>query len=104
MAQKLQRDAEHNLQSFGQAGFDIIAGASDAVVLDGDWVAVGAVDGNKVKCTLTTTTGDAYSKDGTTTGGGLFIVSGQTIYGDFSSIKLAPGQAGLYVIAYRRVV
>lgn len=104
MAQKLQRDAEHNLQSFGQAGFDIIAGASGAVTADGDWVAVGAVDGNKVKCTLTATTGDAYSQDGTPTGGGLNIVSGQTIYGDFSRIKLAGSQGGRYLIAYRRVV
>jgi len=104
MAQKLQRDAEHNLQSFGQAGFDIIAGGSTAVTADGDWVAVGAVDGNKVKCTLTATTGDAYSQDSTSTGAGLFIASGQTIYGDFSRIKLAPSQPGKYVIAYRRVV
>lgn len=104
MAQKLQRDAEHNLQSFGQGGFDIIAGDSGAVALDGDWVAVGAVNGNKVNCTLTTATGDSYSKTGIPTGGGLDIVSGQTIYGDFTRIKITAGQDNRYLIAYRRVV
>lgn len=104
MAQKLQRDAEHNLQSFGQAGFDIIAGGSSAVTVDGDWVAVSAVNGNKVTCTLTATTGDAYSRNGTPTGGGLDIVSGQTIYGDFTRIKIAASQGNKFLIAYRRVV
>lgn len=109
MAQKLQRDAEHNLQSFGQGGFDILettgGDSASARTFEGDWVAISAVDGNKVKCTLYTTTGDDYSTDGAGAAG-INIVSGQTIYGDFYKVKIADpgGSLKRYLIAYRRVV
>lgn len=105
MAQKLQRTAEHNLQSFGQAGFDIIAGASGVVtVTGGDWVAVTAVGGSDCKCALTTTVGDSFSASGFPAGAKIKIASGQVIYGQFTAIQIAANQAGNYLLAYRRVV
>jgi len=104
MAQKLQRDAEHNLQSFGQAGFDIIAGDSSVVSVDGDWVAVTPVNESFVKCSLITATGDDFSADGTSTGTRIKIASAQVIYGDFTRIEIAANSGGKYLLAYRRVV
>jgi hypothetical protein len=104
MAQKLQRDAEHNLQSFGQAGFDIIAGDSTVVAEDGDWVAVTAVGDSATKCALITATGDNFTANGNAGGAKIKIASGQVIYGDFTRIEIAPNQAAKYLLAYRRVV
>jgi len=106
---KFFRDSAFNQQSFGAAGFDILetsgGDSSQDRTFEGDWVAVGAVDGNKVKCTLYTTTGDDYSTDGAGASG-INIVSGQTIYGDFYKVKTADpgGSAKRYLIAYRRAL
>jgi hypothetical protein len=103
----------YNQQSFGAAGFDIIkANSSTVTTVDGDWVSVSAVNGNKARCILETSTGDNFSTDGTnpstfTDNGtmdniGIDIVSAQTIFGDFKQIKLAAGTS--YLIAYRRAL
>ena len=106
MAQKLQRDPEHNLQSFGQAGFDIISSPStESTTIDGDWVAVTAVGDSATKCALITATGDSFTASGNPAGAKIKIASGQVIYGDFTQIIVpSQGSATKYLLAYRRVV
>ena len=104
-----------NQQSFGAAGFDIIASNStDVVVVDGDWVQVTAINGNKVNCILGTSTGDNFSTDGTNPSSfsnastldnkGIDIISTQTVFGAFNQIKLKPESTTRYLIAYRRAL
>lgn len=102
---KFFRDSAFNQQTFGAAGFDILAGALDETTFTGDWVSVAAVD-NAVATgvSLLTTTGDSYTEDGTDTGAGLDIAKGQIIYGDFHTIKMEAGSGGRYLIAYRRAL
>jgi len=99
---KFFRDSAFNQQSFGAAGFDIIAGASTVVEVDGDWVAVTPVNDNFVKCSLITATGDDFSADGTSIGTRIKIASAQVIYGDFTRIEIAANSVGKYLLAYRR--
>jgi len=99
---KFFRDSAFNQQSFGAAGFDIIAGSSSVVTADGDWVAVTSVHDNSTKCSLITATGDDFSADGTSSGTRIKIASGQVIYGDFTRIEIAANQGTSYLLAYRR--
>jgi hypothetical protein len=106
MAQKLQRDAEHNLQSFGQGGFDIISSpTTGSTTVDGDWVAVTAVGDAATKCALITSIGDNFTASGNAAGAKIKIASGQVIYGNFTQIIVpSQGSATKYLLAYRRVV
>lgn len=107
----------YNQQSFGAAGFDIIASDStNVVVANGDWVSISAINGNKVNCILGTSIGDNFSTDGTnpssitassTTLGnkGIDLISSQTVFGEFNQIKLnASSSKTVYLIAYRRAL
>ena len=101
---KFFRNSAFNQQSFGAAGFDIIAGDSTVVTEDGDWVAVTAVGDAATKCALITATGDNFTASGNAAGAKIKIASGQVIYGDFTRIEIAANQGGYYLLAYRRVV
>lgn len=117
MAQKLQRDAEHNLQSFGQGGFDVVkvkGGAGGVNTIDSTnypygWVSISACD-KAVLVRATTASGDALTPDGQISNAGYVkLAPGQTIFGDFTSITV-PGidessqSTNTRIIAYRRVV
>ena len=115
MAQKLQRDAEHNLQSFGQAGFDIVKvknsgdNTIDSATYPYGWVSISAFD-KDVLVRATTAIGDALTPDGQITNTSYVkLLAGQTIFGDFTSITVpdktttSQGQ-DTRIIAYRRVV
>jgi len=114
MAQKLQRDAEHNLQSFGQAGFDIVKirngsndNTIDSTTYPDGWVSISAFD-KDILVRATTAIGDALTPDGQITNTGYVqLLAGQTIFGDFTSITV-PGKdtqnKDARIIAYRRVV
>ena len=106
----------YNQQSFGAAGFDIIASSStNVVVANGDWVSISAINGNRVKCILGTSIGDNFSTDGTNpssiTGSstdldnkGIDLISTQTVFGEFNQIKLDVSANTVYLIAYRRAL
>ena len=107
----------YNQQSFGAAGFDIIASSgSNVVVANGDWVSISAINGNKVNCILGTSTGDNFSTDGTNPSSitvssadlsnkGIDLISTQTVFGDFNQIKIKPESSKtVYLIAYRRAL
>jgi len=107
----------YNQQSFGAAGFDIIASSTtNVVVANGDWVSISAINGNKVNCILGTSTGDNFSTDGTNPSSitensanlnskGIDLISTQTVFGDFNQIKLnANSVKTVYLIAYRRAL
>jgi len=115
MAQKLQRDAEHNLQSFGQAGFDIVKvknsgdNTINSTTYPDGWVSISAFD-KDVLVRATTAIGDALTPDGQITNAGYVkLLAGQTIFGDFTSITVPDKDTsnqteGTRIIAYRRVV
>ena len=90
MAQKLQRTAEYNLQSFGQAGFKVCAAS---FTVTGDFVAITFLEDSTAGNTgIVTTTGDDLAS-------GTTMPAGATIYGDFTSIKLSAGKAIAYIRA-----
>ena len=101
---KFFRDSAVSQQSFGAAGFDIIAGGTSVVTEDGDWVAVTAVGDSATKCALITATGDSFTANGNAAGAKIKIASGQVIYGDFTRIQIAANQSAKYLLAYRRAL
>lgn len=103
---KFFRNSAFNQQSFGAAGFDIIASPSTGeTTVYGDWVAVTAVGDTAVRCALITATGDSFTATGNTAGAKIKIASGQVIYGDFTEITLPSSSSGTkYLLAYRRAL
>lgn len=90
MAQKLQRTAEYNLQSFGQGGFKVIG---TGTTVTGDFVAISFLADSTVGSGgIVTTTEDDIAAT-------TAIPAGMTIYGDFTSIKLSAGSAIAYIRA-----
>lgn len=87
MAQKLQRDAEYHLQSFGQAGFDYV---TTGTINTNVYIAVTALEDAQIDATA--------SAGGSLTN--VTIPKGLTIYGRFSSITVDSGK----ILAYREVV
>lgn len=88
MAQKLQRDANFNLQAFGQAGFDSV-GASETVNSH-NYIAITALD--DVVISATASEGDSLTS--------TTIPKGLTIFGRFTSITVTSGK----ILAYREVL
>jgi len=86
--QRLQHTSEHRLQTFGQAGFELITSASGAT--PGDFVAITALEDVSVT-TVSATVGDDL-------GSAVTIPKGLTIYGKFDSITISAGK----LIAYNR--
>lgn len=87
MAQKLQRDAEYHLQSFGQAGFDYV---TTGTISTDVYIAVTALEDAQIDATASA--GDSLTN--------VTIPKGLTIYGRFSSITVDSGK----ILAYREVV
>ena len=88
--------------AIGQAGFDLVTGATVTAASQGIeyWVALKAVGAN---CDLKAFKhddfpGDNFTDDGTTTGGTLELENGDIVYGAFKSIVVP---ASDYIIAYR---
>jgi len=86
MAEKLQREAEFRLQSFGQAGFDhVTTGTINSHV----YIAVTALEDAQIDATASE--GDSLTN--------VTIPKGLTIYGRFTSITVDSGK----VLVYREV-
>ena len=88
MAQKLQRDANFNLQAFGQAGFDLV-GASETVNSH-NYIAITALEDAQIDATATE--GDSITD--------TTIPKGLTIFGRFTSVTCDSGK----ILVYREVL
>lgn len=88
MAQKLQRDANFNLQAFGQAGFDLV-GASETINSH-NYIAITALEDAQIDATATE--GDSLTD--------ITIPAGLTIFGRFTSVTCDSGK----ILVYREVL